>query len=114
ECVPSCVDCKHGKCIRPNVCHCPHGYQNYKNRTICEPLCLNTCVNGKCSAPEECTCNEGYAFVNGSRTVCQATCKDVDCTNGHCDEKNKCTCNFGYVLDDSLKRCVAFCEEPCE
>ncbi|XP_078539547.1 uncharacterized protein LOC144824296 [Lissotriton helveticus] len=88
-CKPECHN--EGKCIAPDICVCPPGYDGaICDKAVCVPLCLN---QGVCVRPNTCSCPRRFYGSHCQHAVCYPPCEN----SGRCLKNNTCSCPIGYI-----------------
>ncbi|XP_066582530.1 platelet endothelial aggregation receptor 1-like isoform X2 [Prorops nasuta] len=92
---------------------CCNGYieKMSAGRSICQPICEQTCQNSNCTGPNHCACFPGYEKF--SIYKCDPICTNP-CVNGTCISPETCSCKESYWLDSDGFTCRPPCLDDCE
>ncbi|XP_044269892.1 multiple epidermal growth factor-like domains protein 10 isoform X3 [Tribolium madens] len=106
-----------GKCVRPNVCMCPPGYDGTyceTKTTVYTPAMCPVCLNGGTCRPPICICPPGFTGIRCENAQIQTDCS-LPCKNGGtCKTKSVCICPPGFtgkLCDKDVDECK---QKPCD
>ncbi|XP_008197052.1 epidermal growth factor-like protein 8 isoform X2 [Tribolium castaneum] len=106
-----------GKCVRPNVCMCPPGYDGTyceTKTTVYSPAVCPVCLNGGTCRPPGCVCPPGFTGIQCENAQIQTDCS-LPCKNGGtCKTKSVCICPPGFsgkLCDKDVDECK---QKPCD